>query len=163
METEKQWISSKVLFSAISEQLAVNRQAVFTVTGMSMWPFMCHGRDQVIVEKVDQDSLKIGDIVLFRTTEERYTLHRITRLEEDFFQTTGDGNLLRDRPMLYDSIIAKVDKVIRKGKTIDCSSRKWKILSRTWMLLFPIRKYLLKFLKNFSRTKQRLLNAIKSH
>lgn len=58
METERRWISSKVLFGAIYEQLAENRQAVFTVTGMSMWPFLCHGRDQVIVEKVNSHKIK---------------------------------------------------------------------------------------------------------
>lgn len=39
MDKEKRWISSEELFSAIEELLAENRQAVFTVTGMSMWPF----------------------------------------------------------------------------------------------------------------------------
>lgn len=45
MTEEKRWISAKLLFSAISEQLAENRQAAFTVTGMSMWPFICQMRD----------------------------------------------------------------------------------------------------------------------
>ena len=50
MEKEKKLISSQELFSAIGELLAQGRQAVFTVTGMSMWPFLCHGRDQVVVQ-----------------------------------------------------------------------------------------------------------------
>ena len=44
--------------------------------------------------------------------------------------------------MRYDSIVAKVCKVIRKGKTIDCSQLKWSILFRIWMLLFPVRKWI---------------------
>ena len=142
MQEEKRWITSKVLFSAISEQLAENRQAAFTVTGMSMWPFLCHGRDQVIVEKSDGNNLKVGDIVLFRVTDEKYILHRITCLNESFFQTTGDGNLVRDEQMPYNSIIAKVNKIIRNGKTIDCGCRTWTILARIWMLLFPLRRWI---------------------
>lgn len=142
MTEEKRWISSKVLFSAISEQLAENRQAAFTITGMSMWPFLCHGRDQVIVEHVDKDDLRIGDIILFRVSEERYILHRITCLGDAFFQTTGDGNLFRDMKMPYDCILAKAGKIIRKEKTIDCSNGAWKILSWIWMKLFPIRKWI---------------------
>ena len=64
MIEEKQWISSEVLFAAIAEQLAAGRQAAFTVTGMSMWPFLCHGRDQVIVGQAERASLRRGDIVL---------------------------------------------------------------------------------------------------
>lgn len=75
-------------FTAISEQLAENRQAAFTVTGMSMWPFLCHGRDQVIVEKADKANLTTGDIILYHATEETFILHRITRLGENYFQTT---------------------------------------------------------------------------
>lgn len=142
MQTEKKLVSSDILFTAISEQLAQNRQAAFTVTGMSMWPLLCHGRDQVIVEKTDKKNVKIGDIILYRVSEERYILHRITCLKKDYFQTTGDGNLFRDPSMRYDSIVAKVCKVIRKGKTIDCSQLKWSILFRIWMLLFPVRKWI---------------------
>ena len=68
MQTEKKLVSSDILFTAISEQLAQNRQAAFTVTGMSMWPLLCHGRDQVIVEKTDKKNVKIGDIILYRVS-----------------------------------------------------------------------------------------------
>lgn len=112
MQTEKKLVSSDILFTAISEQLAQNRQAAFTVTGMSMWPLLCHGRDQVIVEKTDKKNVKIGDIILYRVSEERYILHRITCLKKDYFQT------------------------------IDCSQLKWSILFRIWMLLFPVRKWI---------------------
>ena len=112
MQTEKKLVSSDILFTAISEQLAQNRQAAFTVTGMSMWPLLCHGRDQVIVEKTDKKNVKIGDIILYRVSEERYILHRITCLKKDYFQTT------------------------------DCSQLKWSILFRIWMLLFPVRKWI---------------------
>lgn len=139
---EKRWISSKILFMAIEEQLAEGRQASFTVTGMSMWPLICHGRDQVIVEKADRTNIRVGDIILYRVTEEQYILHRITRMEENYFQTTGDGNLHRDLFMPYESIIARVCKVIRDGKEIVCDDLKWKALFRIWMFLFPIRKWI---------------------
>lgn len=142
MKEEKRWISSQILFSAISEQLAAGRQAVFTVTGMSMWPLICHGRDQVIIEKTDKDDLRIGDIVLFCAAEDKYILHRITRMKDGYFQTTGDGNLFRDPVMPYECVQAKVCKVIRDGKTIDCSFWGWKVLFRFWMFLFPIRKWI---------------------
>ncbi|MGN0333093.1 MAG: S24/S26 family peptidase [Lachnospiraceae bacterium] len=145
MENQKKYISSKILFSAISEQLAKDRQAVFTVTGMSMWPFLCHGRDQVIVEKAEKEYLKIGDIVLFLISNDKYILHRVTQLSCDSFQSTGDGNIFRDGWFPYESIVAKVGKVIRNGKVIDCNSREWETLSWIWMRLFRVRKWLFFF------------------
>lgn len=79
MEKEKRFISSEILFSAITEQLVEHRQAAFTVTGMSMWPFLCHGRDRVIVEACQPDMLRRGDIILLQTHLGNYLLHRITR------------------------------------------------------------------------------------
>lgn len=150
MNVEKRYISAKILFEAVSEQLACGRQAVFTVTGMSMWPFIRHGRDSVIVEAVKTEDLRKGDIVLLRASEEQFLLHRITRQSDGYFETTGDGNLFRDGKFPYSCIIARVRKVIRKGKTIDCDSFWWKMFSGIWMLLFPVRKYLFRawFLKS---------------
>lgn len=142
MITERQWISSKILFTAISEQLAKDRRASFTITGMSMWPLLCHGRDQVIVEKVNAENLRKGDIILYRIADDRYILHRITRLKETCFQTTGDGNTFRDPWMPYDCVTARASGIVRNGRTIDCSRLRWKAVFRIWMLLFPVRKWM---------------------
>ena len=140
MIEEKQWISSEILFTAIKEQLAAGRQAAFTVTGMSMWPFLCHGRDQVIVKACGEETPCRGDIVLLQTGAGNYLLHRVTRLTENGFVTTGDGNLFCDGEFPYEDLWAKVVRVIRKGCTIECSDWRWKTLSKLWMGLYPVRK-----------------------
>ena len=140
MEKEKRWISSHLLFSAVSEQLAEHRQAVFTVTGMSMWPFLCHGRDQVIIEAAEPAQLRKGDIVLLQTQRGNYLLHRITKITDCGFVTTGDGNYFRDGEFPFSCLRARVVRLIRKGVTIECDSRKWKILSWIWMKLFAFRR-----------------------
>ena len=123
------------------------------------------GENDVYVSpsQIRKFGLKTGDIILFQKPEGKYILHRITKIEDDLFETTGDGNCFRDGFFSFSCVKAKVVCLIRKDKKIDCKSWIWKVVFQTWMLLFPIRKYLLKFLKNFSRMKQRLLNAIKSH
>lgn len=157
MIEEKRWISSEDLFSAIAELLAEQKQAVFTVTGMSMWPFICHGRDQVVVEACNSDMLKKGDIILWCTPSGKYLLHRITTLSENCFETTGDGNCFRDGIFPRSCIKARVVKIIRKEKTIDCSSPFWKIVFHIWMWFFPLRKWLLKLLRKISQLKRKRL------
>ena len=145
MKQEKQLISSEVLFPAIEELLAEGRQAAFTVTGMSMWPFLCHGRDQVIVEACKSEELRKGDIILLRTPLKNYLLHRITKLTDDGFVTTGDGNFFRDGQFPFHCFRARVVKLVHRGKVIDCRSRKWKLLSNIWMALFPVRRWMFAF------------------
>ena len=76
--SEKRLISSSVLFAAIEEELQNRHQASFTITGMSMWPFLCHGRDKVIITACAAADLKKGDIVLLQTPLGNYLLHRVT-------------------------------------------------------------------------------------
>lgn len=140
MNKEKRWISSELLFSAIEELLAKDMQAVFTVTGMSMWPLICHGRDSVVIEKVDKTKLRKGDIVLLRASEERYLLHRVTKIYPEGFETTGDGNYFRDGVFPYKCFVAKVVKIVRKGKYINCQKWYMKVYGCIWMTLFPCRK-----------------------
>ena len=162
MKETDQWISSEELFAAIEEILSNGKQAEFTVTGMSMWPFLCHGRDRVIVEKAAPDSLRKGDIVLFQTLRGTYLLHRITRLDGQRFQTTGDGVCLRDGWFPLEAVTARVVKLIRNQKEIDCHSRMWKCVFRLWMALFPIRGLLLKILRTGWKALSKIRNAKKT-
>lgn len=153
MTEEKRWISPEDLFGAIEELLAENRQAVFTVTGMSMWPFLCHGRDQVVVERCDVGQLKNCDVVLFRTTKGKYILHRITAIGPDWFESTGDGNCYRDGRFPRSEVRARACTFIRKGRWIPCDAIRWRAVFWLWGILFPIRSGLLRLLKAVHRVK----------
>ena len=142
MKIEKGGISANVLFPAIDVLLVEGRQAAFTVTGMSMWPFLCHGRDQVIVEACQPDMLHRGDIILLQTHLGNYLLHRITRKKGDGVVTTGDGNCFRDGEFPFARIRARVVSLVRNGKVIECRGWKWKVMSQIWMALFPVRKWM---------------------
>ena len=137
-----QYVSAKTLFPIIRQLLNEHQQASFTVTGMSMWPFLCHGRDQVVLDYCSLDSLKVGDILLFQTEQGNYLLHRVTALRKHQFQATGDGNYFRDGWFAHDCIIGRVVYFIRKDKQIDCCNVKYRLLSRLWMILFPFRRLL---------------------
>ena len=139
IQQEKRLIPNEELFTLIEETLRENYQAEFTVTGNSMWPLLRHGRDRVIVESCAAASLKTGDVVLLRAAEGRYLLHRVTALRGDCFETTGDGNCFRDGFFPRDRVIARVVRVIRKGKTLNVTRFYWQPVFRLWMALFPVR------------------------
>ena len=155
MDNNTMRISSEILFAVVEEQLAAGRSASFTVTGMSMWPFLCHGRDRVIVTGTSPDDLAVGDIILFCPVPGKYILHRITALREDAFETTGDGNCYRDGWISRECIRAKVTGIVRKGKTISCRSPFWRFIFAIWRILFPIRRPLLRLGRVYSSVKCR--------
>jgi hypothetical protein len=157
----KTGVHASELFNMLLPMLEEGRNAVFTVSGMSMWPFICHGRDQVIVTACDPALLRVGDIILFRTPGGRYMLHRITALRPDAFETTGDGNCFRDGWFLRDCARAKVVSILRDGKTIDCRSWGWRAIFALWRFLFPIRRHLLRLLLWIGRYKAKVRKWLK--
>lgn len=150
-QTIKRTISAEILFDAVAKQLAENRQAVFTVTGMSMWPLLCHGRDSVIVEAPNPADLKKGDIVLFQPFPGCYLLHRITARGDGWFETTGDGNTTRDGHFPDRCLTARVTGLIRRGQYLDCRSLLLLFYGRIWMILFPLRPWLFRLWRKINR------------
>lgn len=153
MSKRNQLISANILFPEILNLLNNGYKALFTVTGMSMWPFLCSGRDQVIIESCGMNDIHIGDIILLQTPLSNYLLHRVTDITKDGFETTGDGNCFRDGYFSYECLRARVVKLIRKNRIIDCNSLYWKFVFKVWMILFPFRKVLLKILRMISKIK----------
>ena len=149
-------VSTHDLFPIIEELLACNKQAIFTISGYSMLPFMGSQRDQVLLGKRDFESLKKGEIILFQLDCGKYILHRIYKVTSDGYLTMGDGNLHYDGVIRPDQVIGVVEKIYRKNKEIDCSSTWFKIISRIWMVLRPIRKYILKMYFLMHRCKKRV-------
>ena len=60
-----------------------------------MLPFVRPFRDQVMIVAVKEETLKVGDIVLFpgKYKGGDHCLHRLHRIDGDRVQTFGDGNL----------------------------------------------------------------------
>ena len=149
------FVSTHDFFPIIEELLASNRQAIFTVKGKSMLPFIGDNRDQVILEKKDFTTLKKGDIILFKDKCNHYILHRIYKVSNQGYLTIGDGNLHFDGWTKSDEIIGVVVKIIRKEKKIDCSAANWKLIFLLWMKLLPIRGILLRIYSKLSIIKSK--------
>lgn len=135
-------ISERFLFPEIKKMLEEGKSVSFTVSGNSMWPLIIHNRDSVILSSCDNQHLKKGDIILFHAGAGHHVLHRITSVKLGGYITTGDGNLHRDGFVSVEDVIAKVEKIYRKDKVIDCDKWYWKLIFRIWMIMFPIRGFL---------------------
>lgn len=141
------------LFSAVEELLEQGLDAEFTVTGNSMWPLLKSGRDTVTLRALDSP-LKKGDLILFSPVKGRYLLHRVTRLEKNAFESTGDANLSSDGVFPTTCILGRVILIHRKEKRISCKNFWYRFSVWVWMGLVPVRKPLLKILRFFARLRR---------
>lgn len=139
-------VSQKDLMPLMEEALKAGKKVRFTVSGNSMWPWLIHQRDSVLLEECGNQKLKKGDIILFQALEHHYVLHRITRKVKGGYITTGDGNLARDGFVPKDKVIGKAVVLYRKDRKIICCQWKWRLIARLWMVGFPVRKYLVKLI-----------------
>lgn len=90
----------------------------FAATGWSMLPSVWPG-ETLVVERVSQDQVRIGDLVLVGR-EGRLYAHRVIgaagEAENPQWITQGDALPVPDRPVDGNELLGKVTYVIRGGK-----------------------------------------------
>lgn len=129
-------ISNDIFFAHIEDLLAEGQSALIRVKGYSMRPFMRSDRTQVRIAPLTTcEDLKVGDIVLFRYRG-RHIMHRIHRIEEEIITLAGDGNYRQWEQCNRKDVVGIVSHVIKfNGRTIPCSSRRWRLNSALWLAL----------------------------
>lgn len=89
--TNKIIVPNVILLSEVERMLKEGKQVTLRAKGNSMLPFIRNGRDSVMLTGKFQ--LQKGDIVLAKTNQGTFVLHRIIRLNEQTITLMGDGNL----------------------------------------------------------------------
>jgi hypothetical protein len=87
-------------------------------SGLSMTPFI-HHQDVVTIQKVPEDAIGRGDLILFKTQTGSLILHRIIKLrraegEGLILQTKGDALPYFDAPISEGSVLGKVSRIEKK-------------------------------------------------
>lgn len=95
----------------------------FLVLSGSMEPGIMTG-DLIISKNVDEDDVKIGDVVTFQINNEVITHRIVDSTEKDgklYYTTKGDNNNTADlEPITYENIVGRyVAKIDRFGKLVD--------------------------------------------
>lgn len=155
-------VKSDILFPLVIECLSNGQKARITVTGNSMSPFLKEIRDSVELAGTQFDHIKRGDIVLIRRLTGAYVLHRVLRKKKDCFFMVGDAQQWIEGPLKPDQLIAKVTKVWRKGKEIECERLLWKIPALLWLRLRAYRGFMFRFYSFLKKIKLRLSRGVKA-
>lgn len=137
-------IPNAILIPEIIKYLEQGHTVTLPLKGFSMRPFLESNRDMALL--TSPKNIKVGDPVLAEIAPKQYVLHRIININGEYVTLLGDGNLTPEYCLLS-NIKASIDGFYRKGrKKLDrTDGRKWKLYSKIWITLRPLRRWLLAF------------------
>lgn len=125
--------------STMIEELEKEGKLIYSNHGTSMMPLIKQGRDLVVIVKPG-GRLKKYDVPLYRFgNSRRYILHRIIKVRESDYVIRGDNCLNKEYGISDSDIIGVLSKVIRKGKEVSVEDTGYRIYSRFWHFIFPVR------------------------
>ncbi|MBP3483123.1 MAG: S24/S26 family peptidase [Alistipes sp.] len=128
-------LDNDIFFAQVEEMIADGQNVVMRVKGHSMRPFIRDGRTRVQLSPCDADSVRKGDIVLFRYRG-HHVMHRIIARSGDRLTLAGDGNYRKFEHCDIRDVVAIVNGIIRPdGNVIRCTSSRWRTASAIWVAM----------------------------
>ena len=119
------------------EEILLSEGSYMTLTdGTSMRPLFKTHRDAVVLTPPEGD-LRKYDVVLYRVGD-RYVLHRIIKIKGDILVIRGD-NTFKKELVPRSSVLARLSSFNRRGKHGSVEDFGYKLYSRLWNFLYPIR------------------------
>jgi hypothetical protein len=97
-----------------------------------MLPLIRDGKDDVILEKPNNRSFRVGRLLLVKLIGGGYVLHRVKIIADDLIVLHGDGNLSVFETCTREDVIAEATEVIRNGKGIRLGSTRWNLYRYLW-------------------------------
>ena len=132
-------VTMEELLPFIEDAFKNNKNFTIPITGTSMLPLLVQGRDTVTLKKCTE-TLKIGDLPLYRRKDGAFVLHRVVKVEKNNTYTMcGDNQFLKEKGITGEQIIGIVTEITRKGKKFSVESKKYQLYVKIGLLLLNIR------------------------
>lgn len=110
--------------------------------GPSMRPLFKTSRDMVIIKKPTADFKKY-DVVLYTGAGNKYTMHRIIGFKGEYLVIRGDNTYIKEY-VSKERVIGILTEFNRKGKHHTVNEFSFKLYSRFWNFIYPLRYVLFK-------------------
>lgn len=149
-------IANEPLLGHLCALLASGKRAKLRPKGKSMRPFIREESDILIIAPTTK--LRRGDMVLARTDEGDYVVHRVIQTNGDRIVLAGDGNLFGRETVRRESVYGKVEAIVRNGMPRNLSTFLSRATAFGWYMLLPLRRGVWKcrhLLRRLVKTKKR--------
>lgn len=123
--------------------------------GPSMRPLFKTHRDMVIISRIERP-LRKYDVVLYTGAANKYTMHRIIGVKQGEYIIRGDNTYKKER-VAPERIIGILTEFNRKGKRGSVEAFSFKLYSRVWHYLYPVRHICYKIKRLLSKIKHAIL------
>lgn len=145
-------------FTSLREILDTCGKYTGLTVGTSMKPLIHHQKDNIIVVK-NKGRLKKYDVPVYQAPSGKYIMHRIVEVHDDHYVIVGDNMLVREY-VTDDMICGVLVGFYKNGKKyIDCQNSKlYKLYSRIWVALLPVRPAILLVPRGINYIKRHLFN-----
>ena len=148
---DKKRVKLSEMLPVIEETLAAGGTVKLPITGTSMLPLLRSGRDTVTLTAVTSP-LKKYDLPLYRRKDGAFVLHRVIHVNADGTYTMcGDNQWVKEPNIHEEQCIGVVCAITRNGKTVSVHNTTYKLYTRVWHLLLPVRKYFVKLRGKLSK------------
>lgn len=146
-ELSRSFIPAAQWSAAILPILAEGYNLRLPLTGLSMYPLLVGGRDEVLISTVLEKRLKRGDVVLYVQKDGTHVLHRIHHVKNSMYYMLGDAQTWIEGPIKKEHVLAIATAVIRKEKMILCNKYSYRIISGLWLFMRPLRPLILRIVR----------------
>ncbi len=141
--------------TTFEEEIKRSGKLVYTNVGDSMNPLIRQGRDVMVISAVN-GRLKKYDVPLYKRDSGQYVLHRILKVRKDDYVICGDNRWQREYGISDRHIIGVLTAVIREGKEVSVTDRKYKAYVHLWCDFFWVRAVILRTKYTIRKIKRRL-------
>ena len=146
--------SMKTLVPLICDTVQNGGTFRLITAGTSMKPLLRDRTDTVVLKKALLP-LKRYDIALYRRPNGQYVLHRVIKCEKNGTYTLcGDNQLLPEKGVRDDAVIAVVSHIERGERTVRLDGSGYKIYVFFWCRCFFIRRFVLKLRAAYEKIKK---------
>jgi signal peptidase I len=119
----------------------------FEAHGSSMYPFVCDG-DILTVKQVDHSAIRVGDIVFYRSSDERLIAHRVIarklQSNRSMLLLRGDSVFNNDGWIYSDQVLGKVVSIQRDKKFVRLDQvGLLSLIMYFWNKLYPLGPFFL--------------------
>ncbi len=91
--------------------------------GQSMLPLLRPGVDEVHLSPLPS-CLSEGDIILYKREDGSFVIHRLMKIKNSLYTFCGDSQVIFEKGIKRNQLIAIVTKIVRDGEKIDLSQNK---------------------------------------
>ena len=142
-ERNKRMVDIDEYLPVLIDIINTGKDVNMIITGSSMAPFLCHQRDTIIISKPTGHFFK-GQMVFYKRDSGQYVMHRIHHIKDDALYIVGDNQTDIEGPIRKDQVFGVINKVIRKGKTLQKGDFWWEFFEHVWIRIIPLRKLFVK-------------------